>query len=84
MDHAATEEERDGLAACLKLLGKVTTVQGLDDIDAMFRHIMDITVRWTPAQNATREMQQLYGLMHTSGAFETLSMLPQSPADPYR
>lgn len=41
---AATKEEQEALGSCLNLLGKVHTVQGLDDIDALFRHIMDITV----------------------------------------
>jgi hypothetical protein len=44
-DRAATEEEKDVIAACHELLiNKMHTVQGMDDIDAKFKRALDLSV----------------------------------------
>jgi hypothetical protein len=44
-DRAVTEEERDMIAACHEqLIAKMHTVQGMDDIDAKFKRVLDISV----------------------------------------
>ncbi|WIA22113.1 hypothetical protein OEZ85_004454 [Tetradesmus obliquus] len=43
-DNAATEEERDMIAACHEqLINKMHTVQGMDDIDAKFKRVLDVS-----------------------------------------
>jgi hypothetical protein len=51
-DRAATEEERDLIAACHEqLINKMHTVQGMDDIDAKFKRVLDISVSGRPCSN---------------------------------
>lgn len=50
-DRAATEDEKDVIAACHELLiNKMHTVQGMDDIDAKFKRVLDLSVSRTAGQ----------------------------------